>query len=353
MNRQRRIIEIKPTRAIRAVQAASLVFAATQMWACGSGDSTNSVLPQNIDNPPEPYTVLAEDANATLGVLDNAFIYWTSRNRVLRVPKEGGESVVLTQVDDILGAIAIDNQYVYFAANRMSMNTPIWRVEKSGGEAVELVVWEPGGIYSRIDVTSSSVYFFDWRAGLLEIPNSGGDVNYLTPSSWLEQPEQGIGHAVVDVAFEGEFAYALDANYGIYSVHKTTGAISLVLSPPNDSSFVGVGIVGADEQRLYYSNDDFGEIRVLPKTGGIPQRLAGNGSLDLVHNFVSDGTTVYWCYNSRFLKHPADAMGGEPTVLLDLGSKGNNSCGEWSRFLLVDESYLYFSVDNRIVRLPK
>jgi len=109
-------------------------------------------------------------------VLDNAFLYWTNRGdgSLMRKSKTGGDVKTLVADQDRIGRVVVDETHVYWTAGPLIMKMP-----KAGGEAVVLAESEmrerrgPSGIAAD----DSRVYwtlYFETDGAVMAVDKLGG-----------------------------------------------------------------------------------------------------------------------------------------------------------------------------------
>jgi hypothetical protein len=292
--------------------------------------------------------IIAMDPGAPTDLaLDQDYVYWTSYSSgtIQRVPKAGGSSQLLTQIQkDGLPTLDVDDTTVYFAAyDDTGVTTYVGSIPKTGGPITVLAPLQMAAL--RVKVRNGFVY---WLAdsqsnvgGVVRVPVTGGAVQALTPSTYI-----GTARLAVDDQYAYWTAYGdlgatsgnvyrvpcdgsgpvatlvagVDSPYGIvvdasdlfvglgFHPNVTNGSVNGgVLSlnrlgaPPVPTTVIASNqgqplAVAIDDTFVYWGDHLTGYIMKAPKAGGpaVPI-VSGDGSFESI---AVDDQYVYWIFGS-------------------------------------------------------
>jgi hypothetical protein len=302
-------------------------------------------------------TVLASSLGNNVGALalDDEFVYFTTNQGLARVPKEGGEAEPLGGFVGVSG-LAVTDGYVYLVEGTGAVT----RVSASGGAPETIVPATFGGGSGSIVVDASHL-FYVVGPYLRRAPLEGGDPSELTSDAY-----QG-GIAAHRVAIDETFAYYVasptmggqdsqlrklrkDAPGGM--TQPGTSAGTLVA----EASGV-IPVVTADDQAIYFA--DFGsdglkvQIEIHKVTPGAdePTELAtitpngNNNNPGFGGDMVSDGDNLYFGGSGGIFK--VSVEGGQVETIDEQAL---------TNALAVDDRYLFWADQNQngtLRRLPK
>jgi hypothetical protein len=259
------------------------------------------------------------------------------------------EQRLLFQTDASQGILTVDDEWIYFAANRSEPR--LYRVDKCSGEAELLasegmnpgnivvvddrVIWtdydEPGSVWQvpkdggdpvaiaelswplALAVADDWI-FFSANEGLFRTPRAGGDVE-----TWL-----GPDHWFVTLSYDGALLFGND-DFGP----------SIAWVDPLDASYGAMvtpnyrGDVVADCEHMFWANE-FGELQRTNRSSGITENLGIQSyrfTQDTTHVFASTGETQVLA---------VDKQSGETETVGDVP-------GETPWRVAVDETHVYWS----------
>lgn len=188
-------------------------------------------------------TISAGGAGSAEGLaVDDAFVYWTENEALLRAPKAGGaQPEVLAPLGSKGRGVALDETHVYFAQSGANGSSGvIFRIPKDGGIAANLSTTFYGPLPVAVDAShvfwSSDDGSYDTR--LYSVPKTGGPV--------------------AEIAYDDE---ALEPGFAI------------------------------DEVSVYWSTSD-GSILKVSKGGGEPVEVAAEQGI--VRGIAVGPADVYW-----------------------------------------------------------
>lgn len=183
--------------------------------------------------------MLANDTDGSYGLaIDATSVYWTERDRIRRVPKDGsGPPVTLAAGRSRPSAVTADAAAVYWIEG----DTDVQRSPISGGEPVSIATGL--GLVAAIAVDSDSVYF-------------------ATRTSLMSSAKDGSTRGAPTILATGDIVGSL------------------------------VGSLAIDAANVYWTDGSSGEVKSVPKTGGAAVTLASNEQWP--GNVAIDETNVYW-----------------------------------------------------------
>jgi hypothetical protein len=260
--------------------------------------------------------------------IDGASVYWTTcgdptGGYVLKVPKAGGEVVMLASGDRLSG-IAVDATSVYWVAGTSDASSgAIERVAVGGGTPTTLatrpgppahlavddsyVYWSEqmdgaimkvalaGGASTtvasaslpwNIALDTTDVYWLG--TGVMKAPKSGGAATALTPET-PSLPTAGLAVNATNVYFTSGPPGGAS---GVSSVPVGGGTVAVV--SPTSSSLTTPGPIAIDANRVYWA-DGSGNVYAAPLAGGAAVTLAT--CQDNVDAIAVDETSLYWLAN--------------------------------------------------------
>ncbi len=278
--------------------------------------------------------------------LDTDTIYVTRWNspetngQVIKLPKSGGLSSVLTQGQLNPLGIALDSANVYWAnygpqnGTTTSATGGVAKIAKSdlGGTATVIDSGQSSNSHGSIVVTvdSSNIYWGNYfqimicplagcgTAGATILSQAGG-VNAIAVSGGVVYWTNGDGMQVSMIA---------NTNIG--------GAATPLAS--NQGRPLGLAL---DNTYVYWANTTEGTVHRAPLAGGPNQIVAsnqvGDSSTDMASYLAIDDTFVYWNDQTAHSYLKAPKSGGGPVT--PLTNYGGSDC----RYLAVDSVAVYFT----------
>ena len=284
--------------------------------------------------------VLATAPAGIIGMaIDDSYVYFTDDgdNTLRRVPKCGGDGVLLAQTPNFPGDVVALGGSVFW--NNQSLAGSIESIPRGGGATQTLASWtsaSPRGLladdsrlYFSVETTDPSL------EGVSALPLGGGAVAMLskyvagglalddtsvyggTPADGgmniLRIPKSG-GDTTTIVSTAGVNGIAVDATYlywttrlefpnGTLSRIAKSGGASTVLATLNRSP----GPIALDDRCVYWGDNGAkpatGTIGRLPIAGGPAETLAGSQDNPMV--IALDATSVYWVtYSGKVMRAP-------------------------------------------------
>lgn len=280
--------------------------------------------------------------------VDEDSVYWTNRGdgKICKVPKEGGEVVVLAErgVESAPCGIAVDNTTVYWAERTANK---VCKVSKEGGTVVELAT-DLGGPFG-IAVDDEYVYWTEHDSGRLQrIPKEGGE--NITLASGLA------------AAANGYYLLTLDDEYVYWSERSGKDAGRILKIPKEGGTVVElatklIGWIGVavDDEYVYWTESTdltggprtYGRVCRIPKEGGTFKVLAAGQ--DSPVGIAVDETYVFWgeyVIPGRVRRMLKDGTGVETNMARDLSQVYG---------IALDDEYVYWAEDaGGVVRkIPK
>jgi hypothetical protein len=254
------------------------VMGLLSLISCGGGDRGNGS--GNISQPKEwqkakpisgPAGTARLDHPKAL-VTDDKFIYFVTggtvagqqegTNNIMKMPVEGGEPAVLFKGGESIpsdSSIALDDTYVYFNADGFR------RVPKNGGEAVVLSksvsTWE-------IILDNENIYWLPFVGEgtppkpVYSMPKTGGEPKALT------DPRIANG-----LCLDDKFLYWTEPD-SIYKIAKTGGTVEKIYSSPNKEVAADLKM---DAENFYFlSGISKRDLMRMPKGGGEAVKVAAD-----------------------------------------------------------------------------
>jgi hypothetical protein len=278
-------------------------------------------------------------------VLDDEHLYWTNRGdgSLMLKPKAGGDAAVLVADQDRIGRVVVDETHVYWTAGPQILKMP-----KAGGDSVLLAESEmrerrgPSGIA----VDDSRVYwtlYFESDGFVMAVNKQGGDPERLASGQ------------------DGAFFIVAQSNHVYWSNHAGQGKqvmhfdlanrdLSVVAKDQYNPTWVAV-----DEHSVYWTNlrRKRGAIMRAGIDGGGVEEFAGQlGGPSVV---ALDENQVYWTdlvlppgveAEVSFIRKRSKTGGTQETVVEVKGHL-------WG--LAVDDQHLYWTnySEGRLGRIAK
>jgi len=259
---------------------------------------------------------------------------WTGNSHEIRaVPKAGGllRSVV-TLPAGIGSFLAADEDWVFYMAYDSTQRPKLFRAPAAGGVAVALA--DAYSVSSGVVTDDTNVYWLGGvccsAATLMTMPKAGGAATSLVSTV---SPSNYIAVDASDVYFA-----SYNNGYGIYRVSKKGGGSEQVINcGSNSCGWYGIKL---DETFMYY-RDISGVLYAKVKGSNAFFNVShGNGEVQGA-DFEVGGSTVYWLsYNTLY----SARFDGTGVKRLDSGPYQS------VRNLRVDDKYIYYMADSRLVR---
>lgn len=227
------------------------------------------------------WTKLVESKSPGEIAVDESRVYWLSTSApgaLLSMPVEGGAPMVLATTDGFADAFAMDEAYVYWSQVKDAEGVDIGRIMRTPKEGGETVVLAQTAEAYAMAADAVSIY---WMAiggaleGIKKLPKDGGAEPALVVN------DIGSGHRIV---VDAESVY-YGIGEGLAKVAKGGG--EAVVLRQGGTPF-GMAV---DEEHVYWATNYEGVLR-LPKAGGSAEVIA-TGSFHAAAVAV-DATHVYW-----------------------------------------------------------
>lgn len=286
--------------------------------------------------------ILAEKVDHPQAITtDDKFIYYVTggtiaslnegTSGVWKMPLAGGQPVQLFKgyqidKDHVLlpdtFVLATDEKYVYWSAGA------IWRTPKDGGESEEIT----GGKPTEWALDETKIY---WH-------NFGGENSPPTPI-YVVDKKGGEAKAFTEpnittgIVLDKEFLYWAQSD-GIYKQAKSGGEKIKVFSPPEKQSVSGLI---ADKDNFYFTlGNGRNALMKLAKQGGEPQKIAPE--INHVYEFYTDGKFVYFIKNESSFDTSLNkvAVGGGEITKLDNGYLASFTVGN-DKVFVTDIARIY------------
>ncbi|HVE57431.1 MAG TPA: DUF5050 domain-containing protein [Pyrinomonadaceae bacterium] len=262
--------------------------------------------------------VLAEKVDHPQAITtDDQFIYYVTggtiaslnegTSGVWKMPLAGGQPVQLFKgcqidKDHVLlpdtFVLATDEKYVYWSSGA------IWRTPKTGGESEKITT----GMPTEWALDDARIY---WH-------NFGGENSPPTPI-YVVDKKGGEAKAFTEpvittgIVLDTDFLYWAQSD-GIYKLAKSGGGKIKVFSPPEKQSVSGLS---ADKDNFYFTlGDGRNALMKLNKLGGEPQKIAPE--INHIYKFYTDGKFIYFIKNEGSFEttlNKVSVNGGEITRL--------------------------------------
>jgi len=272
---------------------------------------------------------------------DDQFIYYITggtiaslnegTSGVWKIPLAGGQPTQLFkgyQIDKntvILPdtfVLAADEKYVYWSSGA------IWRTPKTGGESEKITT----GMPTEWALDDSKIY---WH-------NFGGENSPPTPIYVVDKKggeARAFSEPVITsgIVIDKDFLYWAQSD-GIYKSSKSGGEKTKIYSPP-EKQFVS-GLI-ADENNFYFTQGDGrNALYKLAKQGGEAQKLAPE--INHAQPFYTDGNYVYFIKNVGSFGTSLNkiAIGGGEIVQIDSGYLASFTVGK-DKIFVTDISRIY------------
>ncbi len=289
--------------------------------------------------------------------VDSQYVYWLDEmaGTVHRFAKVSGTDVTLASSQGKPHRIAIDASYVYWTN---FLGAAVMRVPKVGGSPT-LVAAASQPTDLRVDDTDA--YWIDSTTGALRrAPKAGGAAATIalpTPTSTF------------DVDVDSIFALNVFANgSGVFRIPKAGGAAVEITS--GQTAPAAPHLLLSDGDRVFYGGAAIGgsvAVASVLKTGSpTPFALKGTTTQNPpITNppfaAVADSLYVYWS-TSEVSPLPNPVHGGVIRKSAKCSEGQSAIVGSWSfadngpsifSRLAVDDAYLYWTTDTRVVRYAK
>lgn len=207
---------------------------------------------------------------------DGDAVYWGSSAQggsARKVDKDGGEPITLASGLGPIGPLVVDAQAVYLAAGDRLLAIP-----REGGEPA-LLATSPEGPPWQMTHDEAALYWTSPPSGVISVlPKQAGAAVALYPH--VLTPASGI---------------AVDATHYYWS-SKDDGLRSELKSAPMGAELLVTDngwALAVDDERIYYTAADgsVGQLRSVPKTGGDPAALS---DFEPMKGVALDEEFVYW-----------------------------------------------------------
>jgi hypothetical protein len=286
--------------------------------------------------------VLAENSDHPSAVTtDDKFVYYVTggtiaslnagTSGVWKMPLAGGPPVQLFKgfrVDERNAVLpetfvlTTDEKYVYWSSGA------IWRTPKDGGESEKITT----GMPTELAIDETKIY---WH-------NFGGENSPPTPIFAVDK-KGGEAKAFTEpvitsgLAIDRENLYWTQSD-GIYKAAKKSGEKSKIYGPPGKLSLSGLA---ADETNFYFTQGDGrNALMKIPKQGGEAVRIAPE--INTANKFYTDGKFVYFIKNEGTFGSSLNkvASGGGEIVQIDSGYPASFTLGA-NKIFVTDISKIY------------
>lgn len=269
------------------------------------------------------------DAPRRLAVSGNQ-LYWSEGgpigqiegfNRIARIPLGGGSPVtVLLSVGS--GPLAVDDSNLYIGNGFRIYKVPL------GGGPAETLVRGADTIHS-LTSDGSFVYWLEGPlASVRRVPVGGGEATTLFSST--VSPLSGPAGPI---RVSGGYVYWMSHYTAISRIPAGGGPQQTIIS--NDLTFLSDFVT--DGVNVYYSEQDSGDIKRVPVSGGSSITLA-NGLRGSYNSLALDSRYLYWIDQVHLGKVPL--AGGNPIYLV---TSGLNSDPFVTASVAVDGASLYWT----------
>ena len=231
-------------------------------------DGTNSL--RKVPIKGGAVTVLASGGKGWIpsaGIaLDDDFVYFSTGNTILRVPKAGGAPVPIASGLRGVNEMVLSGDRVYLLSFvERSVPTPIQAVDKRGGKVDTLVDQQMGA--NNICVDADFIYWAT-PSGIMRAKKDGSDVTtlYAPPSGFTTR-----------LALDADTLYFTEGDgRNVLMKLPKAGGTPVKLAPAINTTYE----IGIDSEFVYYFDDEGKDIalRKVAKAGGTPITLdSGSG----------------------------------------------------------------------------
>lgn len=235
-------------------------------WA----DSYNAVIRRVAKASGEMTIVADKQGKPSSLAVDDRHAFWLAgaTGRLRRAPKSGGAFGGLAAEVSNPVQLAIDETDVYFTRNTTppSQDDPVvLRVPKGGGEAVVVTGW-PGGREPKVVALDAEHVYFG-QTTLLRVAKKGGQAERL------RSDRSEIRALAVDDRFIFFIAGEQSWDGVLYRMPKT-GGVPTTLYKPGEKEQDGSPLAFAIDASDVFFVDRTGAVKRIPKTGGEAHKLA-------------------------------------------------------------------------------
>jgi len=274
--------------------------------ACTSGTCPTKVIASGLT---DPHSI----------TIDGGFVYFATWTQIARVPTSGGNVETLATVNTPM-AVATDGTYLVWGLSAGEVDSRL----TSGGNVA--VLWTNGQSYTdAIAIASGNAYFV--LNGVRRAPLDGSAQAVLVASG-----------NELDLVVDSTAVYAVDTGMGIVSAPLN----AVNVTPATITKAPLASNLAIDANDVYWTEDNSGMIRSVPKNGGNTTTLAsGQGGLGCI---ATDGAHVYWGAQTDAAIRRTFA--GEPVLTLATGETTTSS-------IAVDASRVYWSSSTAILATVK
>jgi sugar lactone lactonase YvrE len=282
----------------------------------------------------EPKVLAINQSDPSDLAVDGQWVFFTNTGagEVARVPKVGGNVVVLASGEDAPTGIAIDDKQVYYS----NTYTPgsIKRVGKEGGKPIVLTEDENFTYYAyRLIVDATSLYWVtDTTTGkVVTMPKVGGAPTIL----------QNKATSPKGLAFDGTSIF-----WPVFGEIRRAPPVANAPPTKLSASEQFPSALAADEGAVYWTDMYAATVRRVPKAGGTPTTLATMTAGARLGAIAVDATHVFFLDPQGNTVRKVPKTGG-PAVTIAIANA--------PRGLALDETHVYWTNggDGTVMRVAK
>lgn len=228
----------------------------------------------------QPVTVLLGVGGGPMAA-DDSNLYVGSGFRIYKIPVDGGPPETLVHTDDKIYSLACDGSYVYWLEGPLAV---VRRAPVGGGLIDTLfgsTVSPLSGPAGPIRVSGGYVYWMSHFSAISRVPAGGGPVQTIVSSdlSFLS-----------DFVTDGASIYFSDQDTGDIKRVPVTGGNSVTLANGRSYSSISLAL---DSNYLYWIDQTL--LGKVPLTGGPILLIAGvNNAASPPAAIAVDGASLYW-----------------------------------------------------------